>query len=686
MKRSKQDPLKTLKTTLQTVILIGVMLILAVFPLVYGDYYFDILSVKYRFFYSVVLGMAALLTAIIGVYGIYDVFSGEGKQIHAFFDEGKGLFGRLHPANPYLALGAFLLCATLSTVFSPYRFEAFWGNEGRYTGLFLLLVYGIGYFIVSRFFRYKNWIVDLCLAAGTLVCLFGITDYFQMDILKFKALMVPEQRQIFTSTIGNINTYTSYVSLFMGLSATLFCAEKKIGPRMIAYYCLMVISFFAQIMGQSDNVYLALAALFAILPLYLFGTWGGVRRYLLVVATFLAVVCAIARINVVYAGVVLELTGLFPTLAKLRMLPYLTGLAWLAWAIWAVAAHYKGFLSWLRAKDAGKAQGKAGSGQAPGRPGIAGDAVRRGGAVIAAHAGRQGAKTSGSAPTGNTTSAAGSSGSGRKSSKKHGKAGGQAITQASAANQIRHTGGLTETVKGASTLVAQADPPSADEGAVAAKPAPALPGNVLRIAWLALLGVAVAAVVFIALDANLWGHASRYGAMSEYLVFDDEWGTHRMYIWKLGLRDYGRFNWFQKLFGYGPDTFGILSTTITSEFREMTRRYGEYFDSLHNEYLQYFVTIGPLGLLSYLWLLITSWLQMGKHYKENPYLAAILVALVCYGLQATVNINLPIATPVMWALMMVGVAGARCEAAADMETAKTAPAAQNQTKNPNQRK
>ena len=149
----------------------------------------------------------------------------------------------------------------------------------------------------------------------------------------------------------------------------------------------------------------------------------------------------------------------------------------------------------------------------------------------------------------------------------------------------------------------------------------------------------------------------RYGALRNYVVIDDDWGTHRGYIWRLAIRNYREFTPVQKLIGYGPDTFGIL--TVKNNYSEMAQRYGETFDSAHNEYLQYFVTIGPLGLAAYLGLLISSAVRMVRCGAGNPYVIAALSAMLCYGAQAVVNINLPIVTPVMWTLMMVGLSGCR---------------------------
>lgn len=48
------------------------------------------------------------------------------------------------------ALLVFLLIAGISTIRSDYVYESFWGNEGRFSGLVLLSLYGAAYFCVTR--------------------------------------------------------------------------------------------------------------------------------------------------------------------------------------------------------------------------------------------------------------------------------------------------------------------------------------------------------------------------------------------------------------------------------------------------------------------------------------------------------------------------------------------------------
>ena len=84
----------------------------------------------------------------------------------------------------------------------------------------------------------------------------------------------------------------------------------------------------------------------------------------------------------------------------------------------------------------------------------------------------------------------------------------------------------------------------------------------------------------------------------------------------------------------------------------MSQLYGERFDCVHNEYLQYFFTIGPLGLLAYMSIFITTIINVVKTGEKcSPYVIALLFGVIAYCTQATVNIALPIATPIMWTFL-----------------------------------
>ena len=128
--------------------------------------------------------------------------------------------------------------------------------------------------------------MELFLLSGIIMGLLGIGDYFQLDPLNFRTPENIDALRSYTSTIGNINTYTAYIGIIMGFAAALFSLEEK--PLKLAwYYICMVISFLAMITGRSDNTYLSIGALFILLPFILFKDKKGIQRFLIIVATTL---------------------------------------------------------------------------------------------------------------------------------------------------------------------------------------------------------------------------------------------------------------------------------------------------------------------------------------------------------------------------------------------------------------
>lgn len=495
---------------------ICLFVLMFIFPLIFNDGYFDIPEVKYECYYLsilVTLGLVILLS-------IAHLIKTRGFHWKDYLNitRWKKL---LRPTDLVLLL--FWLSVLISTLQSDYLYESVWGNEGRFTGLFLISVYVVAYFMVSRIWNFKPWALQVFLVSSMIMCLIGISDYFQMDFLKVKAEALPSQRALFTSTIGNINSYTAYVALIMGFSTAMFWVEKHM-LRKIWYYVCMIVSFFAIVMGCSDNAYLALGTLFGLSPLLLFQKHDGLKKYFIVLASFFSVIQCIVWINEQYADKVLGLDSLFQVIASFRgLLPFII-LLWLLAGVFALTE--------------------------------------------------------------------------RKISNK------EAVARCS-----------------------------------------------LRI-WKLLLVLGIAAVVFAFCDANFFGHAERYSALSNYLVFNDSWGTDRGYIWKASMRLYAKFPLMRKLFGYGPETFGIL--TINKIYNEMVSSTHLIFDNAHNEYLQDLVTLGAVGLITYLWFLFSAWRTMYKNREQSPYLLGLLLATLCYNVQAIVNLNQPLVAPMMWLMISIG--------------------------------
>ena len=502
--------------------------------LFYDNSYFNILETKYKCFYLSALMMLGVLLVSGVILFFIDMKEFQGEHVQSLFSSLKPSSWKKTFGIVDAAVLVFWIAALISTLQSEYLYESFWGNEGRYSGLFLITLYVAVYFVVSRFWQPNRWTLQIFLIAGMIVCYIGITDYFQMDILHFRDHIKPEQSTIFTSTIGNINTYTAYVALVMGAAAAMFTTTEG-RFRLIWYYFCMVVTFFAIIFGCSDNAYLALGALFVFLPLIAFRSRKGTVRYLVMVATFATVIQCIDYINQAYADTVIGLDSLFQVLVNLP------GLMGITIALWAVAV------------------------------------------IVFVLFGR-------------------------------------------GAEQKQNP--------------------------------------VLRRVWIGILIAGFLGVCALLIDANALGHGSRYGSLGNYLVFNDSWGTNRGFIWKKSVELYRDFPFMHKLFGYGPDTFGIMTTQkLMGDMVQMT---GQVFDNAHNEYLQFLLTIGPVGTLAYVVFIFGNCWKMERFCKnfqgddskaeawKAVCAAGCLFAVLCYSFQAVVNLNLPIATPIMWLALGTG--------------------------------
>lgn len=132
------------------------------------------------------------------------------------------------------------------------------------------------------------------------------------------------------------------------------------------------------------------------------------------------------------------------------------------------------------------------------------------------------------------------------------------------------------------------------------------------------------------------------GFLKSFLRFNDSWGTHRGYMWIRSFWIFGDFSFYNKLFGSGPDTFA----TVFEPYFEGLMHYGDSSTNCaHNEYINYLVTTGILGLASYLSILFGALKGAIKSAAKNPLAIIFAVSVISYAVQATVNLAQPITTP-----------------------------------------
>lgn len=226
------------------------LLIFGVYPFYMHQGYVDIAEAKYHFFIYSSLAAVVILVVTGVVYG------------------GQTLYCRMKQREPYLINWDSLsptdmfviLYATeifISYVFSYDKKEAFWGTEGWYMGLVLILTLCVLYFCISRFWNGSKVVWHAAVLASGVVFLLGILDRFSIYLVPLKI-----RDPVFISTLGNINWFCGYLSTIapIGISMFLFGTEKR---WMYGVYALIV--FLAGFCQGGSSVFLFWVALFYIL-------------------------------------------------------------------------------------------------------------------------------------------------------------------------------------------------------------------------------------------------------------------------------------------------------------------------------------------------------------------------------------------------------------------------------------
>ena len=178
----------------------------------------------------------------------------------------------------------------------------------------------------------------------------------------------------------------------------------------------------------------------------------------------------------------------------------------------------------------------------------------------------------------------------------------------------------------------------------------------IKRSWIALILLGIITVITILILANKGVHPEIWEPYKNILIFNDQWGTYRGMNWRMAMSYWNNdATLFAKIFGYGPDTYYIITMDRFFDFLYQND-YG-YFDSVHNEYLEYMLTVGIAGLIAYLAFLYTSAKSMLCSKECGAKMIA--VGVIAYAVQAIVNIAIAIISPVLMVLMFVGVTAAR---------------------------
>lgn len=153
---------------------------------------------------------------------------------------------------------------------------------------------------------------------------------------------------------------------------------------------------------------------------------------------------------------------------------------------------------------------------------------------------------------------------------------------------------------------------------------------------LAVCGIIAAAVIVILANTH-WQDKD----ILDLLIIDDDWGSRRGLIYRLCFEALGEYSVKDLLFGVGPEML-----------QRVMAKYGiPEVDQAHCEYLQILMTTGVFGLLSHLTVIGLTVISAVKRGRKNPAVVALLLGLLAYWSQASVNIAQSFTNPIVFAFI-----------------------------------
>ena len=307
-----------------------VMGILVFMPIFTRNAYADVLTTKY--------GACLVIDGILVVgFVIWALIAGRPAKylakMKSYADPETGKWFRNWAKASFSLLDVFVLAFLLITIIStlqssPYMYQAFFGNEGRWNGALIFILYALTYFIVSRYYKFQNWHITVFLIAFLYMSIWAITDYFQLDIHGFKMGIAEEHYAIFVSTIGNIDTYCGVAMIPFAFAGIMFIQSEEKLWKIIFYWVCFFTAMVSMITSAADNAYLSVFAFYAFAPFVALKTRRGLRRYLVTLTSFVTAIELVIFWNARFGEDVVKPEGVISICENIPQLKYLMIALW----------------------------------------------------------------------------------------------------------------------------------------------------------------------------------------------------------------------------------------------------------------------------------------------------------------------------------------------------------------------
>ncbi len=244
----------------------GVYVFLFLLAVVYSFYapegYIQIATNKYLLFRKMSLAMAWIMIPLVALHYILWFLSKDPNK-----------------KKPEISLtDIFMLQFLVVNLFSyfgtNYRNEALWGTNGWNMGFAMHLIFIGTYFIISRFYDGKIDVLPLFMGVMSVLFLWGLLNRFSIYPVDMQY-----DSPVFISSMGNINWFSGFWSVFFAIGVVLYIVTEK---RRLRIYSgiFSVISLALGAVEGSDSAFVSIGVVFFFLFLISFQKTEYMKRWL----------------------------------------------------------------------------------------------------------------------------------------------------------------------------------------------------------------------------------------------------------------------------------------------------------------------------------------------------------------------------------------------------------------------
>jgi len=154
-----------------------------------------------------------------------------------------------------------------------------------------------------------------------------------------------------------------------------------------------------------------------------------------------------------------------------------------------------------------------------------------------------------------------------------------------------------------------------------------------------LLGIAAILLLSCSVYFTFIAPSAELGAFSAIFRFDDEWGTRRGFVYRCSIKAFTEFSLLEKVFGGGVDCARQILTPYFDDASML--KYGTFNDA-HCQPLQYLLTTGITGAVSFILLYVSLLQALFARMREDAMLTGAFCFLCAYAPIALLGVTQPI--------------------------------------------